>query len=265
MPSDAHELPDGRTVKLGRPEPSPENPKDLHLRRFLLPPAELPPPPEVIDNTGYVPQGFGMFCNDRFGCCVFASSAHRRLVQSGMIRQDVTITDSDVLRAYSAVTGFDPKEPSTDNGAIMVDAANWERRNDLCGDRVYAFARIRIDPRDKELLHQATYYLGGVWFGLNLPRTAQKQVGQVWEVVPDMTPGDWGGHAVWSPKTSPDCREVVTWAKLQRCTHEWIGVVADEAWAILPGCWEQNDPFSALDWPALEGAIAQFGPVDPER
>lgn len=267
MTLESHELPDGRTVKLGRPQPSPESPKDLHLRRFLLPPAELPPPPEIIDNTVFVRQPFGMYQNDRYGCCVFASSSHRRVTQAGMTGQQITIPDDDVLRAYSAVTGFDPNDPNTDNGAVMVDAANWERHNDLGGDRVYAFARIRIDPNDQEMLDLATYYLGGVWFGIRLPRSAQRQVGDVWTPVsgPDGEPGSWGGHAVWSPKSSPDCREVVTWAKMQRCTHEFISTYADEGWAILPAAWQQKDPFQAIDWAALDTAIAQFGPVDPAQ
>jgi len=267
MPLDSHELPGGRVVKLGRPEPSPENPKDLHLHRFLLSLAVLPKPPEVIDNTVYVKQPWSMYLNDRYGCCVFASSSHRRVTQAAMTGQQIAIGDDEVLRAYSAVTGFDPNNSNTDNGAVMVDAANWERHNDLGGDQVFAFARVRIDPQDREMLDLATYYFGGVWFGINLPISARRQVGDVWDVVDrsDGQPGTWGGHAVWSPKSSPEEREVVTWAKMQRCTHSFISLYADEAWTVLPCAWERNDPFQAINWTVLYGAMAQFGPVDPER
>jgi hypothetical protein len=267
MPLDSHELPDGRTVKLGRPEASPESPKDLHLRRFLLPPAELPKPPEIIDNTVYVKQSWGMYANDQHGDCVFASSGHRRVTQAAMNGQQITIPDGEVLRAYSAVTGFNPADPSTDNGAVMVEAAAWERRNDLGGDRVFAFARVRIDPNDREMLDLCTYYFGGVWFGINLPRSAQRQTGQVWDVVdgPDGQPGTWGGHAVWSPKASPETRDVVTWAKMQRMSHAFVSTMADEAWCILPSAWQQQDPFDAIDWQALDAAVARFGPVDPAQ
>ncbi len=117
----------------GSASDAPENPKDLHLHRFLLSLTVLPKPPEVIDNTVYVKQPWSMYLNDRYGCCVFASSSHRRVTQGAMTGQQITIPDDEVLRAYSAVTGFDPNNSNTDNGAIMVDAANWERHNALGG------------------------------------------------------------------------------------------------------------------------------------
>src|SRR5437660_12816449 len=100
MPLDSHELPDGRTVKLGRPEASPENPKDLHLHRFLLSLAVLPKPPEVIDNTVYVTQPWGLYGNASYGDCVFASSAHHRVTQSVMTGLRIAIRDDELLRAY---------------------------------------------------------------------------------------------------------------------------------------------------------------------
>jgi hypothetical protein len=158
-----HELPGGNQVKLGRAEPSPPNPKDLELPRFLRAPAQLPRPPEVIDNTTVVHQPWPMLANNKYGCCVFSSSGHRIITQAAMLGRQVQVTDRQALRGYSEVTGFDPRTGQNDNGAIMVDAANWERRHELAGDTIFAFARIRIDPRDREMLDLATFYLGGVW------------------------------------------------------------------------------------------------------
>jgi hypothetical protein len=267
MALEQHTLPDGRTVKLGRPAASPLNPKDLYLRRFLVAPMQLPKPPTIIDNTLIVKQPWGMYGNDKYGCCVFSSSAHRRVTQAAMVGDQLVISDDEVLKAYSAVTGFDPSDPSTDNGTVMVNAANWERHNPLGGDRVFAFARVKIDPQDRDLLDLATFYLGGVWFGINLPASARGQVGQVWDVAdgPDGQPGSWGGHAVWSPKSGPESRDVITWASVQRCSHAFIATYADEAWSLLPTAWAQNDPFQAIDWPTLNQAMSVFGPVDPQQ
>jgi hypothetical protein len=268
MPIDSHELPDGRTVKLGRPEPSPEDARDLRLSKFLRAPADLPAPPEVIDNTVYVHQPWPMLGNDKYGDCVFASTGHRRITQAAMLDQTATVTEQQTLRAYAAVTGFRVGDESTDNGAIMVDAANWERRHSLSGDRIFAFARLQlqIDPQDVELVNLAAYYFGGVWLGVALPRSAQRQTGQVWDVAdgPDGEPWSWGGHAIWVPKHSPDESECVTWARLQRMTREFIHKYADEAWIVLPRAWHRKDPFDAIEWDSLDAAVARFGPVDPQ-
>jgi hypothetical protein len=270
MPLDSHELPDGRTVKLGRPEPSPESPKDLSLAKFLRAPAELPKPPDVIDNTTVVHQPWPMLSNDRYGDCVFASTGHRRITQAAMLGKTVSVTDKATLQAYSAVTGFRVDDPSTDNGAVMVDAANWERKHTLSGDRIFAFARLQIDPNDDELVALATYYFGGIWLGVALPKSAQRQVGQVWDAAdgPDSQPGSWGGHAIWVPKRNPDESECITWAARQCMTSAFVRKYAareagGEAWVVLPGAWHRRDPFDAIDWQALDAAVARFGPVDP--
>jgi hypothetical protein len=220
----------------------------------------------VIDNTVYVKQPWPMLGNDRYGDCVFASSGHRRITQAAMNGTQVYVTKTEALRAYAAVTGFNPKTGANDNGAVMVDAANWERHHRLFNDIVYAFARIQIDPRDRELMDLATAYFGGVWMGVWLPATAQRQTGpgKVWDYTPGpgSEPGSWGGHAIWVPKSEPGSRTCVTWATLQQMTDAFIEHYADEAWVILPNTWHRKDPFDAIDWASLDNAMARFGPVN---
>lgn len=262
---------DPLTVKLGRSAPSPENPKDLKITQFLKATAELAPAPESNDYAAQVPGGFAgaMFGNDRYGDCVFASSGHRTMVQSALSGKFIMPTTAQCLKAYSAVTGFNPNDPSTDQGAVEVDAANWERRHSLAGAKIFAFARV--NPKDHALLRQCAYYFGVVWFGLALPISAQKQVGAVWDVTdPNLTgdaePGSWGGHAVSGPKYDPDSIGIITWAAEQQMTNAFVDAYADEAWVILPTEWEkEHDPFQALKWADLNSAVAQFGPVDPKQ
>lgn len=257
--------------KLGRSAPSPHNPKDLKIKDFLKVSAQLPAPPESNDYIAKVPGGFGgaMFGNDQYGDCVFASSGHAIMVQSTLAGKPIMPTTEQCLKAYSAVTGFNPNDPNTDQGAVEVDALNWERRHNLAGTKVFAYARV--DPKDHALLRACAYYFGGVWFGLALPISAQKQVGKVWDVTDphlqgDAEPGSWGGHAVFGPTYDPTSITVITWAAPQQMTDAFISAYADEAWVRLPSEWQkEHDPFQALKWADLNAAVAQFGPVDPQQ
>jgi hypothetical protein len=201
--------------------------------------------------------------------CVFASSGHATMVQSALSGKLIMPTTDQCLKAYSAVTGFNPNDPNSDQGAVEVDALNWERRHSLAGTKVYAFARV--DPHDHALLRACAYYFGGVWFGINLPISAQNQVGKVWDVTDpslsgDAEPGSWGGHAVFAPKYDPDSLTCMTWTVKQPMTNAFIDAYADEAWVRLPSEWErERDPFQALKWADLKAAVAQFGPVDPRQ
>jgi hypothetical protein len=263
---------DPGTFKLGRSAVSPQNPKDLRITQFLKAASQLPAAPDSNDYFVKVPDSDwakSMFGNDQYGDCVFASTEHAVMIQSALSGHYVMGDTNTALKAYAAVTGFNPNDPNTDQGAVEVDALNWERRHSMSGAKVYAFARV--DPKDHALLRACAYYFGGVWFGINLPITAQNQVGKVWDVVDtnltgDSEPGSWGGHAVFGPKYDPDGITVMTWTTKQPMTNRFMDAYVDEAWCRLPNTWErEHDPFQALKWADLKAAVAKFGPVDPRQ
>lgn len=260
------------SFKLGRSEVSPQNPKDLHIKDFLKAANQLPAAPDTNDYFNKVPDtdwANSMFGNDQYGDCVFASSEHTNMIQSALSGKYVMGSTKVALSAYHAVTGFNPNDPNTDQGAVEVDALNWERKHSMSSAKVFAFARV--DVKDQKLLRMCAYYFGVVWFGINLPITAQKQVGKVWDVVDpklqgDSEPGSWGGHAVAGAAYDPNSITVMTWTTKQPMTNAFIQAYADEAWVRLSSLWQkEHDPFQALKWADLNAAVAQFGPVDPSQ
>ena len=56
----------------------------------------------------------------------------------------VPFSDFSVLSDYSAVTGFDPADPATDQGTDVQDAATYRRVTGLL-DANGGIARLRID------------------------------------------------------------------------------------------------------------------------
>src|SRR6476660_47179 len=112
----------GIAVKLGRRLSQVKRPA-LRLTSFF--PSQLPTPPLTWDGR---PPGvrWPMYANDRFGDCVFASCGHLiglwTMAESG---QEVLFADQEVLAWYSAVTGFNPNRPWTDQGAVIQDSLDY--------------------------------------------------------------------------------------------------------------------------------------------
>ena len=79
---------------------------------------------------------------------------------------------------------------------------------------------------------------GGAYGGVELPLSAQSQVGGVWDVVGDgqtgsSAPGSWGGHATAIIKYGIAGVTLVTWGALQQATWKFITTYYDEMHAIL--------------------------------
>ena len=250
-------------LKLGK-APHRHDPRTFRLARYLAP--DLPPPPPAQDWMGGVGD-FGMMGNDEFGDCVFADCGHTFQIVSLNAAQDmISLSTEEVLKYYHWWTGFNPNDPSTDNGAVMLDTFNKWRATNFAGHKLIAFAAVNwLNQTEVE---QAISLFGGVSFGLALPQTAADQVGGVWKVVGDPTdaespsaPGSWGGHAVCTPNYSRSAavKSCITWGAPQTIEDEFLAVYADECWALFLGYWLIRGPApSGFRMDALEADLGQL-------
>jgi hypothetical protein len=130
------------------------------------------PPPACAAWEG-VPE-LGMLGNDQYGDCVFAGNGH--LVQAlSWFGQgtESAVGEEEVLAEYSRVTGFDPADPATDQGASVQDGLADLRRNGLAGVKLAAFAEL--DVTDLDAIKTACAQLGPLSAGVNLPVIAQER------------------------------------------------------------------------------------------
>jgi hypothetical protein len=182
-----------------------------------------------------------MFANDRYGDCTFASSGHRIITQERAARQgtETQLTDDDIIKGYAAVTGFDPATGANDNGAYMLDVANYLRKTGLGKQRdgsphtVAAFAEV---ARREEWARAAAVVFGGLWLGVWLPISAQSQ--EVWDVpadgpTGDGQPGSWGGHAIYASGYDAGGLWFYTWGELRKMTWHFFKVYCDEAFVFI--------------------------------
>ena len=222
---------DHRLMKLGR-KPARYDPRTLRLAKYLTP--ALPPPPPARAWSQAVAMPCGMMANDRLGDCTCAAVGHAVQVMTANTGTEQTIADADILTAYEAAGGYKPGDPSTDNGACLLDVLNLWRGAGVGGHKILAF--VQVNPQNLLHVQTAIEYFGGLYVALELPQSAQNQ--GVWDVPLDGlsgsgAPGSWGGHAVWVPDYDAAGFGVITWGELQRMTSAFQTAYNDEAYAVV--------------------------------
>jgi len=220
-------------MKLGKRHPKRDE-RNLQLAKYLK--SSLPTPPVAVDFTKKCDRNWPMYANDRVGCCTAAAAAHMLQVWSANGREkEVEVTERSVLAFYSRVTGYDPKRPDTDNGAIELDVLKaWAKSGLGGGYRIGAFVEVSLSSQI--IVQDGIHLFGGLYTGFALPLSAQSQA--VWDVPAGGAkgkgePGSWGGHA--TSLVAYDARGVtcVTWGALQRMTWPFFKTYCDEAYAIV--------------------------------
>ena len=219
-------------VKLGK-GPAKKDTRTLMFADYLKPKAELPTAPQTYNWEGNI-TNFGMMANDTLGDCTIAAMAHLVMAFTDANNHLITPGVSEVIKVYSAITGYNPVTGSGDNGAVEIDVLNYWRKNSISGQRIEGYAAINVaEPSEIQL---ATYLFGGIYIGIALPITAQTQ--EIWDVVGDgqsgdSAPGSWGGHAVCVLEYDSTYLTVITWGAPLKMTWAFWNAYVDEAYGII--------------------------------
>jgi len=152
---------------------------------------------------------------------------------------EVTIAQSSVIQAYSAVSGYDPETGANDNGAQMQDVCAYWKQTGVGGHKIAGYAAFG-DPTDLTLMRQVLNTFGTVYLGINCPYSALDQfdAGQPWSYVSG-SPID-GGHAIPLQQVVTaqiGIYHVVTWGRLQRATISFMEHYVEEAWCVVSQDW----------------------------
>jgi hypothetical protein len=235
MKSDPTKI-DPLKLKLGKGTAR-HDPRTLLMASYLTP--ALPTPPANFDLTSTVKSPWGMMENDQIGDCTCAAAGHLIMEWTANAGKKMVVpTNKQIVAAYSAVTGYNPKTGANDNGAVELDVLNFWRQSGIAGHKIGAF--VALEPSNHNHIMDAVYMFEGCYIGVELPISAQAQTQnhQPWSVPPggttgDGKPGSWGGHAI--PVVAYDSRgvTVVTWGALQTMTWTFWEAYCDEAYAIL--------------------------------
>jgi hypothetical protein len=240
--------------KLGK-KPARHDPRTFDYAKYRT--GNATPPPNAHWGNG-IP--FTMLGNNQYGDCVEAGYAHMVQIWGDRAGSPYVPDEADTLAAYTAITGFNPNDPNTDKGTDILTAVNYWKSTGLDGHEITAFAAL--NPLDQSQMEESVAFFGGAYIGLQLPISAQSQVGQQWTVTqgPDAQPGSWGGHCVPICGYGPDQLWCVTWGAEQSMTWQFLTTYCDEAYVLLAQEWMEATGVSPsnLAWGQLMADLANL-------
>lgn len=226
------------TGRLGR-RPAKVDPHPLRMARYLTA-GLLADPPKRRDWLSPMTD-IGMMLNDVEGDCTCAAAGHMIQAWTAANGDQVIVPDTAIQAAYSAVGGYVPGDPTTDNGAYALDVLKLWRDVGIGGHKILGW--VALDPKNRRQMQIACDLFGGVYAGFELPRTAHGQ--EVWAVpsygaVGQGMPGSWGGHMIPLLNYGPLGYVCLTWGAPLTLTEAFVETYCEEAYAVASIDWAQG-------------------------
>lgn len=226
-PNDTAEVP----MRLGWVK-GPDDPRTLKLATYTT--ADLPEAPPTSDYMTKILK-WPILGNDRYGDCVLVATAHLTQGWTTYASEPVLIPEKDVLAAYSAITGFDPRTGRNDNGTNSLDALSFWRKRGIGGRKIAAY--VQLDHRNPAEVKTALHLFSGVYIAAQLPLAADTQFRQRKPWTPTAGAngkvGSWGGHALRLGSYDADGITVSTWGRAQKASWAWWAKYGAESFAVL--------------------------------
>lgn len=119
-----------------------------------------------------------MFMNDTLGDCAIAGSIEEVRLANALRGVTVNFTDETAVQNYSAITGFDPDDPSTDQGTDVHDLYQYRKTTgivDADGNYHKILAYAGLTPGDFDELLIALSLFDMVGIGIQVPDYAEDQ------------------------------------------------------------------------------------------
>jgi hypothetical protein len=221
--------PSGRAVRLGRRRPIARGPR-FRLGNYLM--RQLPPPPDSADYSQSAAQSLSnIYGNDTLGDCVIAGIGHVvGVLTAGANGTPFLYTQDQIIALYSAIGGYVPGDPSTDQGCDEVTALNyWENNGAPAGQHQIA-GWLSVNAADPTEVRTALWLFENLYFGLELPdawiNPMPSAPGFVWDVAGDPDPQN--GHCVVGVGYNAEGVTIDTWGMLGLITDAAIKQYASQ-------------------------------------
>lgn len=173
-----------RTIVIGGCKLPRHSPTGLRLKNFRTPAA--PASPTMVDwSAAAISVIEDVEGNDRLGDCVLAEDAHYIAVLTGNANALYAYTQAQTIADYSAITGYNPADPNTDQGADPTTDLNYRVATGYA-DGSKDIGWMLVDASDQADVEYAINTFGNLklWFGIpdsivnNMPSAS----GFVWDV-----------------------------------------------------------------------------------
>jgi hypothetical protein len=139
----------------------------LFLRKYLR--LEAPPAPPSCDYSKPALSVLDkIYLNNKLGDCVIAAGYHVVGVATGNAGDLFKATNHQLIADYSAIGGYVPGDPSTDNGCDEVTALNYWTEHGFA-DKTKDLGWLVVDPSKRQEICAAQYLFENLFFGMDLP------------------------------------------------------------------------------------------------
>jgi hypothetical protein len=236
--------------KLGRKRPIARGPR-FALKNYMK--QSLPAPPEYVD---YAPKAgpplAQMYLNDTLGDCVIACMGHIEGVFAGNAGGPQMILPSkEIISLYSAIGGYVPGNPATDQGCDEQTALNYWAQKGLSGGKNKIAAWLSVDGGNPVEVRTALWLFENVMFGMELPdkwiTPFPSKSGFTWDAAGAADPNN--GHCVAGVGYKPSGVEIATWGMLGTITNAAIA-----KYATTP---DQGELYTVISQDAIAKATAK--------
>ncbi|MFT8358567.1 hypothetical protein [Bifidobacterium aquikefiri] len=212
----------------------------LKLRTYLKHP--LPAPPAEANTDSLVIWDSDTFGNNTVGDCAIVGPAHETLFwERHNGNPSANITADNVLQMYADVTGYDSKDPDSDQGSVVADVVTYRRTHGLvdADGKAHTIAVGLGLSLNRDAVKQAVSLFDACGLGIQVPESLMDQTQNAqsegtlptWTVIPD-SPVE-GGHYVAALAYDEKYVYVNSWGLVCRMSWEFFDTYADEAWAYL--------------------------------
>lgn len=218
-------------MKFGRNRPLVRAPR-LSLKNYLL--KSLPTPPS---SKHYAPDAqkalTQIYLNDKLSNCVIACMAHLVGVFTGNADggTPVIYTTTDIVNMYSAIGGYVPGDPSTDNGCDEQTALHYWQQNGAPNGEHQITGFMAVNGADKNEVQTAQWLFENLVFGVELPNEWVNPFpsadGFVWDVAgpPNMEQGHCVGGVGFDEKGV----KISSWGMIGTMTYDAVAKYAVSA------------------------------------
>jgi len=201
----------GKSFRLGRTRPIARGPQ-FRLRNYLL--RGLPAPPASCDYSKAAKTALSkLYLNDTLGDCVIAGIGHIVGILTSNAGVPFLYTNQQIIALYSAIGGYVPGDPATDNGCDEQTALNyWENNGAPAGSHRIA-GWLAVNAADPEEYRIALWLFENLYFGMELPAAwiapMPSASGFIWNVAGNPVPTN--GHCVAGAGYGAQGVSIATW------------------------------------------------------
>ena len=175
-----------------------------------------------------------MFMNDQLGDCAIAGSIEEVRLVNALAGKTVNFTDKEAVENYTAITGYNPSNPYSDQGTDVHDLYQYRQQTgirDADGKyhKITAYAGLTPGDFDELLIALSLFDMVGI--GIEVPDYCEPQfeAGQPWHVVKGRHRIEGGHYIPGVGAQGNQLVDVFTWGAktgMERTFYERFNTVA---------------------------------------